>query len=182
MRKTITLLVAVAFFCGGLSTATGQEDSKTVRMSVEVVENIKRRAEAGEPFMQWTLGAMYMRGDQTGIIKNDEKAFHWFLKAAEQGLVGAQASVALAYLERHDEEDMKEAYAWCLVAYSNGNEISGELYYAAAKNLKPKTRKEIQTRAEEIQREIEKNKKAKKAKKESEEKKAKEDAKTKEDE
>lgn len=93
MRKTITLLAAIAFLGGELFA-----EEEPIQTMAEAVENIENRAKNGSSIWQFTLGGIYRKGTY-GKILNHEKAFHWFLKSAKQGFTPAQEAVSLAYLD-----------------------------------------------------------------------------------
>ena len=171
MRKTITLLAAVAFFCGGLFA-----EEESIQFTDEQVERIENLAENGNSEAQFTLGVIYKEGSY-GKILNHEKAFQWFLKSANQGELLSQGNVTMAYFEgKGVEKNWKEGLAWNFVLMSRGYQPANDLWNNNAKNLTREEIKQARDRAEEIQKEIKKNKEEKeekeeKAKKEAEEKK-----------
>ena len=184
MRKTVTLLAAVAFFCGGLFTATGQliPDPKAPYLPPEVLEEtaekIQREAEEGNPVSQYMLGWIFEDG-QFGKTQNYKKAFEWYMKSAKQGYIDAYTSVALCYIKGIGVEiNLTEAYAWSLAAKAEGDDSGRRI--ADGIKTHAKSWKDIvyqsQARAEEIQKEIKANKKAKEKKAEAQ-KKAEESAK-----
>ena len=165
-------MLAVAFLCGGLFTATGQEDSKSKpkRLSVEKVKQIQREAEKGDPVYQYILAVMYERGNQPGITANYDKVFHWCLKSANQGFGEAQKAAALMYYQDVIvNKNLVESLAWILLAQSNGVPLASNLASLIEKELAKKEGKEsvkqAQDRAEEIQKEIAQNKKDRAAQK-----------------
>ena len=59
----------------------------------DIYENFlisKSNAERGDSEAQNLLGAMYLRGIGLRVPKDNMKAVHWFIKAAEQGNANAQ--------------------------------------------------------------------------------------------
>ena len=184
MRKTITLLAAVAFFCGGLFTATGQliPDPKAPYLPPEVLEEtaekIQRGAENGNPIQQYMLGFIYEDG-QFGKTEDYKKAFEWYMKSAKQGYIDACSSLAICYLKGIGVEiNLTEAYAWSLVAKAEGDEAGRRIAEAIkthAKDWKSYV-EQAQARAKEIQKELKANKQAKEKKAEAQ-KKAEESAK-----
>lgn len=61
------------------------------------VEEIRRRADAGDPMAQYDLGVMYYYGNW---VKQDyEEAFRWFMNSAEKGYAVAQHSVSICYFQ-----------------------------------------------------------------------------------
>ena len=159
MRKTIPLLAAVAFFCGGLFA-----EEEPIQFTEEQVEGIENLAEKGNSAAQFTLGVIYKEGTY-GKILNHEKAFQWFLKSANQGELLSQGNVTMAYFEgRGVERNEKEGFAWNFVLMSRGYQPAIDLWNNNAKNLTREEIKQARDRAEEIQKEIEANKKAKEEK------------------
>jgi TPR repeat protein len=80
---------------------------------------IRSRAEKGDAANEYRLGLIYELG-QYGL-RSDEQAFKWFLRAAFQGMVGAQSKVSEFYqtgkgVPRNDEE----AFKWCRKAAEQG--------------------------------------------------------------
>jgi putative methionine-R-sulfoxide reductase with GAF domain len=87
------------------------------------LEEVRRRAELGDPYEQVALATRYATGEDTrqdyGI------ALHWFLKAAEQGHVGAQDTLGAYYWLGHGApKDVTKAYFWSVLARSAGKEAS----------------------------------------------------------
>ena len=58
-------------------------------------KTLEERAAAGEAAAQFKLGKMYATGD--GLTENDAEAVSWYRKAAEQGHVDGQNSLAVMY-------------------------------------------------------------------------------------
>jgi len=73
------LLIGIA---GGSYAQSGLEETRVL-------------AEQGDPIAQYELGEVYEFGE--GVVQNDEEAFNWYLRAAEQELAEAQNRVGLAY-------------------------------------------------------------------------------------
>src|ERR1043165_3631001 len=61
------------------------------------------------------LATCYKNGE--GMEKNLEKAFYWYQKAAENGLIHAQNNLALLY---HKERNLEKAFYWYQKAAENG--------------------------------------------------------------
>ena len=62
------LLIGIA---GGSYAQSGLEETRVL-------------AEQGDPSAQYELGEVYEFGE--GVVQNDEEAFNWYLRAAEQEL------------------------------------------------------------------------------------------------
>jgi len=74
----------------------------------------------GNPYAQLDLGYMYLYG--MGVPADDEAAFQWFLKAAEQGLANAQFDVGLCYYYGWGvPQNITEAVNWMKKAADQGN-------------------------------------------------------------
>lgn len=84
-------------------------------------------ANKGSASAQYNLGVMYENGSH--VEQNYEKAYYWYLKAAELGDVKAQFSVGLSF-EYGDgvEQDDNQAVNWYEIAGSNG--CADAQYYA----------------------------------------------------
>lgn len=71
------------------------------------------KAQAGEAVFQFLLGTFYQYGN--GVQRDYEKAFYWYLKAANQGSSEAQNNLASLYQEGLGvEKDLKKAHEWLL--------------------------------------------------------------------
>ena len=67
-------------------------------MTEQQIEEIKRKADAGDAEAQYMLGLMHLKG--VGLLsKNEEKAKEMFRKAADQEHPGAQYELGLMYYE-----------------------------------------------------------------------------------
>jgi len=81
------------------------------------------RAEKGDAQYEYRMGLIYERGEHG--LRSDYEAHKWFLKAAFQGVAGAQAKVceflrAGRGVQRNDEE----AFKWCRKAAEQGHGLS----------------------------------------------------------
>jgi TPR repeat protein len=63
----------------------------------EVVEEVRRKAEAGEGWAMHSLGVWYKLG-QKGLAKDGAKAFEWYEKSHEAGYAGGTGNLAICYL------------------------------------------------------------------------------------
>lgn len=81
-------------------------------------------AYAGDAEAQLSLGYMYLRGE--GVEQDDERAFIWTKKSAEQGLAQAQNELGRAYEQM--KHDNNKAIEWYKKAAAQG-------YQDAQKNL-----------------------------------------------
>jgi len=87
------------------------------------LDEVRRRAELGDPYQQYSLGTRYATGD--GMSQDYNLALRWFLKAAEQGHVGAQDTLGAYYWLGHGApKDVTKAYFWSLLARAAGKEGS----------------------------------------------------------
>jgi putative methionine-R-sulfoxide reductase with GAF domain len=87
------------------------------------LDEVRRRAELGDPYEQVALATRYATG--TGMLQDYSAALHWFLKAAEQGHVGAQDTLGAYYWLGHGApKDVTKAYFWSLLARASGKEAS----------------------------------------------------------
>jgi len=80
-------------------------------------------AENNEPNAQFSLAGWYLTGAEGVIEPNDEEAFYWANKAAEQEYVKAEYAVAYFYeMGIGIEKNMEEAMNWYKIAAEHGDE------------------------------------------------------------
>jgi len=85
------------------------------------LHHLRTAAEGGAASAQFNLGVLYdnaLDDNGHGVEVNRQEAIKWLLKAAQQGLARAQAKLADIYSE---QSDLKQAYAWFLVAAENSD-------------------------------------------------------------
>jgi uncharacterized protein len=90
------------------------------------LHHLRAAAEDGEPSAQFNLGIFYDNGlDDNGhdVDRDRREAIKWLRKAAQQGLARAQAKLADIYSE---QSDLKQAYAWSLVAAESSDGANGQ--------------------------------------------------------
>jgi uncharacterized protein len=63
--------------------------------SSQSIADLRSRAEKGDAQAQSALGDSYHKGD--GVPKDDAEAVRWWTKAAEQGDIGGEINLGLAY-------------------------------------------------------------------------------------
>lgn len=81
----------------------------------------KAEAEAGHAIAQVALGTKYMYGEE--LPRDEEQAFSWYLKAAEQGV--APGSVAYMYATGTGvEQNDQEAAVWYAKGAEQGDAVS----------------------------------------------------------
>ncbi len=87
------------------------------------LDEVRKRAELGDPYEQVALATRYATGED--IPQDYGVAVHWFLKAAEQGHVGAQDTLGAYYWLGHGApKDVTKAYFWSVLARAAGKEAS----------------------------------------------------------
>jgi GAF domain/Sel1 repeat len=87
------------------------------------LNEIRKRAELGDPYEQVALATRYATGED--VPQDYSMALRWFLKAAEQGHVGAQDTLGAYYWLGHGvRKDVTKAYFWSVLARASGKEAS----------------------------------------------------------
>ena len=81
-------------------------------------------SEGGDATSQFLLGFMY--GSGRGVERNSDKAFEWFLKAAEQGVPEAMYNVARFLLLSPDAEKQAEGRQWMIRSANAGYDAAQE--------------------------------------------------------
>lgn len=75
------------------------------------LQELRRRAEAGDRLAQYDLGETYYAG--AGVPADWTEAARWFHRSAEQGYVKAQSTLAMMYASgRGVEKDLSQALIW----------------------------------------------------------------------
>ena len=89
------------------------------------LQELRQRAESGDPDAQCKLGDRYYEGN--GVQQDYREAVKWFRKAAQQGNAEAQAGLGLCYLTGEGvPEDAREAVKWLRKSAEQGN-ASGQI-------------------------------------------------------
>ena len=88
-----SLVGLIAFSLLAALAAPGQ----TADSERNLFEQVKAKAEKGDPEAQLALGSLYASG--TGVATDPGKAFKWHRKAADQGLARAQYQLGLDYAD-----------------------------------------------------------------------------------
>lgn len=87
------------------------------------LEEMRKRAEVGDPYEQVALATRYAKGES--VPQDYSMAVRWYLRAAEQGHVGAQDSLgSYFWMGRGVPKDVTKAYFWSVLARSEGKETS----------------------------------------------------------
>jgi TPR repeat protein len=87
------------------------------------LSEVRKRAELGDPYEQVALATRYATGED--VPQDYSMALRWFLKAAEQGHVGAQDTLgAYYYLGRGAQKNLTRAYFWSVLARAAGKSAS----------------------------------------------------------
>jgi putative methionine-R-sulfoxide reductase with GAF domain len=87
------------------------------------LDEVRKRAELGDPYEQVALATRYATGDD--MPQDYSMAVRWFLKAAEQGHVGAQDTLGAYYWLGHGApKDVTKAYFWSVLARAAGKDAS----------------------------------------------------------
>jgi GAF domain-containing protein len=87
------------------------------------VEEVRKRAELGDPYEQVALATRYATGED--VSQDYSMAVRWFTRAAEQGHVGAQDALGTYYwVGRGVPKDVTRAYFWSVLARAAGKEAS----------------------------------------------------------
>ena len=82
-----------------------------------------RKLAARDADAQWQMGVRYHNGE--GVPRDDVQAMQWFLRAADQGHVTAQATLGAYYWAgRGVPQDLSKAYFWSALALAQGDENS----------------------------------------------------------
>ena len=155
-RRTILLLLLALLFVGiaiclgarwkatlNRNSATSNPASSPASSTVPSetymgadLKTLQGRAVAGDSAAEYRLGLRYATGED--VQQNYSEAIRWFLLAADQGNVHAQATVAAWMLAgRGAPQDYTQAYYWALLAQAAGDESGRAIVLNSAPYLSP---------------------------------------------
>ena len=123
MRNVLAISLGVL---GWFTVPYAQEPAAT-QAQVDVTA-IRSQAEQGDPASQWRLGTLYelAMGD---VAQDFTQAAQWYRRAADQGYVLAQISLAAMYLEgRGVAQDDAQAVRWLQLAADQGDPTAQALF------------------------------------------------------
>ena len=84
-----------------------------------ITATLKKQAETGSAYAQFSLGVMYNQG--ISVHQDYAQAVYWYRKAAEQGYADAQGNLCEMYGDGHGvPQDYAQALAWCHKAAEQG--------------------------------------------------------------
>ena len=93
--------------------------AQQIKADQRPIEDVKKKAEAGDAESQVELGLRYDTGK--GMPKDQVEAASWYRKAAEQNYPAAQYILALCFQSGDGvAKDWVEAYKWLLLAMKEG--------------------------------------------------------------
>jgi TPR repeat protein len=116
------------------------------------LHHLRAAAEGGAASAQFNLGIIYDNAlDDNGheVERDRKEAVKWLLKAARQGLARAQAKLADIYSQ---QSDLKQAYAWFLVAAENSGGANAQRIHDMIDRLAPKLTEQQIDRATKLAR------------------------------
>jgi TPR repeat protein len=87
------------------------------------LSEMRKRAEVGDPYEQAALAIRYAKGQD--VQQDYSMAVRWYLRAAEQGHVGAQDALgSYFWMGRGVSKDVTKAYFWSVLARTEGKQSS----------------------------------------------------------
>ena len=107
LRTTSTLLLFVFMLTPVLSRAQEPEITVSSKAYKRQFKTMLQRAEEGDANAQNSVGGAFAMGD--GVVEDDEAAYRWLRKAAEQGHAAAQYNLFLLSTQKRDSENTLEA-------------------------------------------------------------------------
>src|SRR5512146_1251833 len=94
---------------------------KVLVMNASQIQDLKKRAQAGEPEAQYILGAAYRSGGPI-LAKDLAATVQWWQKAASQGHPGAQNGLGSMYQNGEGvAQDFSQAARWYRLAAEQGD-------------------------------------------------------------
>ena len=91
--------------------------------SVDSIQALTAKAEAGDPKCMFQLGVRYDKGQ--GVKQDLGKAFMWFQKSAKLGSHAAMFNLGLMYEQGHGtKQDLERALHWYRKSAALGNQLA----------------------------------------------------------
>jgi TPR repeat protein len=119
--------------CDNIDQTKGVEnirDQITRSWEKSLFDSLNKAANEGDPKAQEFLGRWYFYG-WSFLIKDQNTAFQWFLKAAQQGFAFSQVMIGLKYIEgKGVEKNELEGAEWLKKAAEQGDH-EGQVQYGA---------------------------------------------------
>jgi hypothetical protein len=115
---TIARWVLLALFTA-ISGCSPGEQTALDPAAQRAMDDLRQRAEKGDPAAQWRLGAMYDGG--IGVPRDGTETEKWYRRAAESGYARAQNSLGSAY---QADRRYSEAVGWYQKAADQGDALA----------------------------------------------------------
>src|SRR6476660_3157547 len=90
------------------SVAVVQLSAEQTKADQKPIEEVKAKAEAGDPESEVELGRRYHKGE--GVVKDHAEAAKWYRKAAEQNFAPAQYNLGLCYEQGVAKDEREELF------------------------------------------------------------------------
>ena len=124
MKKLLAVIALFLWFqpawAGELSQAISAYRARNYEAAVAIIRPL---AERGDPYAEFTLGAMYDNG--IGVPRNFTLALSWYKRAGQQGLADAQYMAGRFYGGgRGVKQDIAKALFWLELAAAGGHPMA----------------------------------------------------------
>ena len=126
MKKLLLLFAALLVAgCDNNEAKTAYEDtsdgSNPSALGNDIAREWLKKAKKGDRVSQYFIGSCYYDGTM-GMREDEEEAFKWFRKAANQGDASAQYALGWGYsFGGNFPEDLVAAHAWFKISMANGS-------------------------------------------------------------
>lgn len=118
MQKPVRVVAIAAFIASCALPVFANSNLATTRSATALLD--ADAPDIRDPRQQHELGVQYLQGD--GVPRDEQKAFYWIHRAAEQGLPEAQASLGMLYGKGYGvARDEAEAIRWFRKAAEQGS-------------------------------------------------------------
>ena len=119
MKTLRCLAILILGLCLGHGSVTAEPAGQAANEAVDSLEELREKAEAGNPEARYILGAVYYQGK--GVPQDYTEAANWLRKSAEQGVADAQLLLGLLYQEGEGvPQDSVIACKWLNLAVAAG--------------------------------------------------------------
>ena len=138
-----TILVLALFLSSpALADLEAARDLMEAKKYGEAMQQLQPAARSGNAEAEELIGVMYAMG--LGVIRNDKRAFEWYLRAAMKGHPGAQSGVGWYYEVGRGmpAADLVRAYMWYVLSAIGGDPDAAISQEEVVKKMMPEQIKE----------------------------------------
>lgn len=121
LMRILFVFVSYGFCVSAFADLEKARDMMEANEFAQALKELKPAARSGNAEAEELIGVMYAMG--LGVVRDDRRAFEWYLRAALKGHAGAQSGVGWYYEVGRGIEapDLIRAYMWYVLSAIGGD-------------------------------------------------------------